>query len=48
VVEDACFPGMGHWPRTFTLKDEIYQIKAFSRDSVRVLLRLDADKIDLS
>ena len=31
-----------------TLKDEIYQLKdAFSRDNVRVLLRLDAGKIDL-
>ena len=42
VVEDAGFPGMGHLPRTFTLKDEIYQIKDFSRQNVRVLLRLDA------
>ena len=30
------------------LKDEIYQIKDFSRDNVRVLLRLDAGKVDLS
>ena len=36
------FPGMGHLPRSFTLKDEIYQIKDFSRKDVRVLLRLDA------
>ena len=48
VVEDAGFPGMSHLPRVFTLKDEIYQIKDFSRDNVRVLLRLDAGKIDLS
>ena len=48
VVEDAGFPGMGHLPRSFTLKDEIYQIKDFSRDNVRVLLRLDAGKVDLS
>ena len=27
VVEDAGFPGMGHLPHRFTLKDEIYQIK---------------------
>ncbi|MGO9471292.1 MAG: ThuA domain-containing protein [Isosphaeraceae bacterium] len=48
VVEDAGFPGMGQLPGAFNLKDEIYQIKDFSRDNVRVLLRLDAGKIDLS
>ena len=40
VVEDAGFPGMKHLTNSFTLKDEIYQIKDFSRDNVRVLLRL--------
>jgi type 1 glutamine amidotransferase len=48
IVEDAEFPGMKHLPRQFTLHDEIYQIKTFSRDNVRVLLRLDASKVDLS
>jgi type 1 glutamine amidotransferase len=48
VVEDPEFPGMGHLARNFTLQDEIYQIKNFSRANVRVLLRLDADKVDLS
>ena len=48
VVEDPGFPGLGHLPRQFTLKDEIYQIKDFSRDRVRVLLRLDPGKVDLS
>ncbi|MDB5355569.1 MAG: Trehalose utilization [Phycisphaerales bacterium] len=48
VVEDAAFPGMKHFPVNFTLKDEIYQIKDFSRANVRVLLRLDAGKIDLT
>src|SRR5208337_4765619 len=38
VVEDPSFPGMQHLPRQFTLKDEIYQIKDFSRERVRVLL----------
>jgi uncharacterized protein len=28
--------------------DEIYQIKTFSRENVRLLLRLDASKVDLS
>jgi type 1 glutamine amidotransferase len=48
VVEDAGFPGMKYLSKSFTMKDEIYQIKDFSRDNVRVLLRLDADKVDLS
>ena len=48
VVEDSRFPGMEHLPSIFTLKDEIYQIKDFSRNHVRVLLRLEASKVDLS
>jgi uncharacterized protein len=48
VVEDATFPGMMHLATNFTLQDEIYQIKDFSRDHVRVLMRLDAGKVDLS
>src|SRR5207247_2448858 len=48
VVEDSKFPGMKNFPTTFTLFDEVYQIKDFSRRNVRVLLSLDADKIDLS
>jgi type 1 glutamine amidotransferase len=47
VVEDAGFPGMANLPRNFTLKDEIYQIKDFSRENVRVLLSLDTSKVDL-
>jgi type 1 glutamine amidotransferase len=48
VVEDTSFPGMTQLASNFTLKDEIYQIKDFSRDQVRVLMRLDARKIDLA
>jgi type 1 glutamine amidotransferase len=48
VVEDSEFPGMRHFPRYFTLQDEIYQVKDFSRENVRVLLRLDASQLDLS
>ncbi len=47
VVEDAAFPGMKAFPKAFTLKDEIYQMKNFSRANTRVLLRLDAAKLDL-
>jgi type 1 glutamine amidotransferase len=35
-------------PAAFSLFDEIYQIKDFSRDQVRVLIRLDASRIDLN
>jgi uncharacterized protein len=47
LVEDPDFPGMQQWPRSFVLRDEIYQIKDYSRDKVRVLMRLDASKLDL-
>jgi len=47
VVEDPSFPGMQQWPRAFTLTDEIYQMKNFSRENTRVLMRLDAAKLDL-
>ena len=48
IVEDPNFPGMSQWPREFTITDEIYQIKSFSRERCRVLMRLDASKLDLN
>jgi type 1 glutamine amidotransferase len=48
IVEDLAFPGMEQWPRSFVLRDEIYQIRNYSRDKVRVLMRLDASKLNLS
>jgi len=47
LVEDPNFPGMQQWSKSFVLKDEIYQMKDYSRDKVRVLMRLDASKLDL-
>jgi len=47
-VEDPNFPGMQQWPASFVLKDEIYQMKKYSRDNLRVLMRLDASKLDLN
>ena len=47
VVEDSKFPGMDAFPAAFVLRDEIYQLKGYSRQDVHVLLRLDADKTDL-
>src|SRR5437660_12597161 len=46
MVEDPAFPGMKQWAPSFTLKDEVYQIKQFSREKTRVLMRLDATKLD--
>ena len=48
IVEDQSFPGMQQWPRSFVLRDEIYQIKNYSRDKVRILMRLDPSKLDLA
>jgi uncharacterized protein len=48
IVEDPEFPGMSQWPHTFEIKDEIYQIKNYSRDNRRVLMRLDASKLTLN
>ncbi len=47
IVEAPDFPAMKAFPKSFTARDEIYQVKNFSRDSVRVLARLDASKLDL-
>ncbi len=48
IVEDPRFPGMSQWPHEFTITDEIYQMKDFSREKCRVLMRLDASKLDLT
>ena len=43
IVERPDFPTMRHLPRTFTLRDEMYQYRSpYSRDKVDVLARLDA------
>jgi type 1 glutamine amidotransferase len=47
IVEDPSFPAMKAFPKSFTARDEIYQVRNFSRDRVRVLARLDAGKLDL-
>jgi type 1 glutamine amidotransferase len=48
VVEDPSFPATKHFPSTFNWRDEMYQTKDLSRDKVRVLLRLDASKLDMT
>ena len=47
IVEDPTFPGMQQWPKAFVMRDEIYQMRNYSREKVRVLMRLDASKLDL-
>jgi type 1 glutamine amidotransferase len=47
VLEDPEHPIVKHFPPEFRILDEIYQVKEFSRDRVRVLMSLDAEKIDL-
>lgn len=47
IVEDPDFPAMKHFPPTFTFRDEMYQVKDFSREDTRVLLRLDPSSLDL-
>ncbi len=48
ILEDPEFPAVRHFPHEFVKRDEIYQPKAWSRDKVNVLLRLDASKLDYS
>jgi hypothetical protein len=47
-VEDASHPATRHLPPRFTITDEIYQFKDWSRSHVRVLLSLDPASIDLT
>ena len=47
VIEDPAFPAMKHFPVRFTIKDEIYQHKDFSRDKIHVLASLDSVKARL-
>jgi type 1 glutamine amidotransferase len=48
IVEDPNFPAMKGFPARFTIRDEIYQHKNFSREKVHVLARLDASKLDFT
>jgi type 1 glutamine amidotransferase len=47
-VEDPQHPATMHLPAAFTLTDEIYQFKDWSRDRVHVLLSLDPSSVDLT
>ena len=45
INEDPSFPATKHFPAAFPFSDEFYQAKAYSRDKLRVLLRLDLSKM---
>jgi uncharacterized protein len=45
INEDPAFPATRHLPSTFAFTDEFYQAKEFTRDKIRVLLRLDVSKM---
>lgn len=47
IVEDRSHPTTEHFPPELVIHDEIYQFKNWSRDKVRVLMSLDASKLDL-
>ncbi|MEO8027242.1 MAG: ThuA domain-containing protein, partial [Bryobacteraceae bacterium] len=48
IVEDAKFPATKAFAPSFVIHDEIYQPSPiFSREKVRVLMRLDETKLDL-
>ncbi|MBV9265593.1 MAG: ThuA domain-containing protein, partial [Acidobacteriaceae bacterium] len=48
INEEPNFPATKHFPQIFTIKDEFYLPKEFSRDKIDVLLRLDARKLEAS
>ena len=48
IVEDPSNPIVSKFPANFTIRDEIYQYKDWSRDKCRVLMSLDASKLDLA
>jgi hypothetical protein len=47
-VEDRSHPATRHFPPSFTITDEIYQFKNWSRDRIKVLMSLDNRSVDLT
>ncbi len=48
IIEDRDTPMTRHFPKEITVYDEIYQLRNFSREKSRVLMRLDESKLDLT
>jgi type 1 glutamine amidotransferase len=47
IVEDRDFPAMKQFAPSFSMREEFYQTKDFSRKDIHVLMRIDASKVDL-
>ena len=47
-VEDRTHPITSHFPPSFEITDEIYQLNRYSRDNVRVLMSIDTSSVDLT
>lgn len=47
-VEDGGHPITRHFPKAFSITDEIYQVDRYDRDKVRVLMSLDPASVDLT
>jgi type 1 glutamine amidotransferase len=45
INEDPAFPATEHLPPVFNVTEEFYQARAYSREKIRVLLRLDVSKM---
>jgi hypothetical protein len=48
IIEDPAFPAMIHFQPLFTIREEFYQTRDFSRDQIRVLARIDPTSMDLT
>lgn len=48
LVEDRTHPSTKHLDPTFTITDEIYQHRDWSREQSHVLMKLDPEKVDLT
>jgi hypothetical protein len=48
LLEDPTHPIVKHFPKEFTILDEIYQAKDYSREKSRVLLRMNENKLDMT
>ncbi|MEX2301460.1 MAG: ThuA domain-containing protein [Bryobacterales bacterium] len=46
-VEDRSFPATKHFPASFEITDEIYQLNRYERKNVRVLMSLDPSSVDM-
>jgi uncharacterized protein len=48
IVDDRQFPATRHFGPSIQIHDEIYQLNRYSRDKVRVLMRLDTSTVDMT